>query len=143
MRTWSIPAGRIAGIDIRIHFTFFLLLLFVIVPDLANPITPGRALGLVAIVFGSVVLHELGHALVARHAGLPVRAITLLPIGGVTTMETSQSGPPAPDTEIRIAAAGPLVNFVIAGIAALVIVLALPGASVWLWQTPFVHAMNL
>jgi CBS domain-containing protein len=74
---------------------------------------------------------------------LPVRAITLLPIGGVTTMETSQSGPPTPETEIRVAAAGPLVNFAVAGVAALVILAVIPGAGAWLVEPPLVHAMNL
>src|SRR4051812_47216583 len=142
MRTWSIPAGRIAGIDIRIHFTFFLLLLFVIVPDPANPITPGRALGLVAIVFGSVVLHELGHALVARHAGLPVRAIRLVPGGGVPRMDPSQPGPPSRETEIRVAAAGPLGNLVLAGGAALVTLGGTRGGGGWVRDPPLVHAMN-
>lgn len=143
MRTWSIPVGRIVGIDIRIHVTFLLLLLFVIVPDPTNPGGPGRALALVGIIFGSVVLHELGHALVAVHAGLPVRSITLLPIGGVTMMDTTQGGPPKPAVEIRIAAAGPLVNFFLAGVSAVAIITIIPGAEQWLWQPPYVHSLNL
>ena len=143
MRTWSIPAGRIAGIDIRIHLTFLALLVFIVFSDPAGMPGAGRALALVGIIFGSVVLHELGHALVAVHAGLPVRSITLLPIGGVTVMDTAQSGPPTSATEIRVAAAGPLVNFVLAGISALVVLAVYPEAGVWLWQPPFVNAMNL
>ncbi|MDP9267921.1 MAG: site-2 protease family protein [Acidobacteriota bacterium] len=148
MRTWSIPAGRIAGIDIRIHFTFVALLVFIIFSDPEGPAGSGRALALVGIIFGSVVLHELGHALVAVRAGLPVRSITLLPLGGVTTMDTSQnatsqSGHPAAATEIRVAAAGPLVNFVLAGVAAIAVLAIYPEARVWLWQPPFVYAANL
>lgn len=143
MRTWSIPIGRLFGIDIRLHLTFFLLLLFVIVPDPQNPGGTGRALALVGIIFGSVVLHELGHALVALQAGLPVRAITLLPIGGVTMMDTSQSGHPEPKVEFRVAIAGPLVNFFLAAGAAFTILAVSPGADKWLWQQPFVHASNL
>ena len=143
VRTWSIPAGRIAGIDIRIHFTFVALLLFIIFSDPEGPAGSGRALALVGIIFGSVVLHELAHALVAVGAGLPVRSITLLPIGGVTVMDTGQNGHPPPATDIRVAAAGPLVNFVIAGVAAISVLAVYPEASVWLWQPPFVHATNL
>jgi len=157
MRTWSIPAGRIAGIDIRIHFTFAALLIFILFADPENPAGPGRALALVGIIFASVILHELAHALVAVRAGLPVRSITLLPIGGVTVMDpapnaakntaspaaTSQPGPPPAATEIRVAAVGPLINLVLAGTSALVVLALYPGAGVWLWQPPFVHASNL
>jgi len=143
MRTWSIPAGRIAGIDIRIHFTFAALLIFVLFSDPENPAGPGRALALVGIIFGSVILHELAHALVAVRAGLPVRSITLLPIGGVTVMDTSQQGHPPAATEIRVAAAGPLLNLVLAGTSTIVVLAVYPEAGVWLWQPPFVHAANL
>ena len=50
-----------------------------------------RGLALVAIIFGCVVLHELGHALVAARSGVAVRSIILLPIGGVTLMEDTGS----------------------------------------------------
>ena len=143
MRSWSIPAGRILGIDIRIHLTFLFLLLFVFFPDPSNPGGPLRALALVGIIFGSVVLHELGHAVVALHAGQAVRGIVLLPIGGVTLMDASAAGPPKPATEIRVAAAGPLVNFGLAAIATVIVLLFFPGADRWLWQPPFVHSMNL
>ena len=72
MRNWSIPAGRVFGVEIRIHLTFFFLLLFVAVTEgtTRGPDGAMRALALVGIVFGCVVLHELGHALVAVHAGV-------------------------------------------------------------------------
>lgn len=143
MRTWSIPAGRLFGIDIRIHVSFLVLLAFVAFADPAGPAGSGRSLALVGIIFGSVVLHELGHAVVAVHAGLPVRGITLLPIGGVTMMDTTQGGPPDPTTEIRVSAAGPLVNFFLAAVSAFAILATYPEAKVWLWQQPFVHASNL
>ena len=143
MRSWSIPIGRLFGIDIRLHLTFFLLLLFVIVPDPANPGGPARALALVGIVFGCVVLHELGHAVVALHAGQTVRGIVLLPIGGVTLMDTTADGPPSPATEIRVSAAGPLVNFFLAAVGVIVVLSVYPGSTEWLWQPPFIYSMNL
>ncbi len=75
MRSWSIPAGRLFGVDIRIHLTFLFLLLFVWFTQSPTLGASGavRGLALVAIVFGSVVLHELGHALVARRNGVTVR----------------------------------------------------------------------
>ena len=89
MRSWSIPAGRLFGVDIRIHLTFLFLLVFVWFTQSVALGTAGamRGLALVAIIFGCVVLHELGHALVARRSGVAVRSIILLPIGGVTLME--------------------------------------------------------
>jgi Zn-dependent protease/CBS domain-containing protein len=140
---WSIPIGRVFGIDIRIHLTFFLLAFLVFYPDPSNPVGAGRAAALIAIIFGSVVLHELGHAVVALHDGLPVRGIILLPIGGVTLMDTAASGPPKPAVEMRVTAAGPIVNFVIAAVAAVAILAFVPGAEQWLIRPPFIDAMNL
>src|SRR5206468_10831714 len=92
MRSWSIPAGRIFGVDIRIDLSFVLLLLFIGVIERASNIVinPVRGTALVATMFGSVVLHELGHALVVRHSGVPPRAIILMPIGGVTIFDEAQ-----------------------------------------------------
>ena len=116
MRSWSIPAGRLFGVDIRIHLTFLFLLAFVWFTQSVTMGTAGamRGVALVAIIFGCVVLHELGHALVARRSGVAVRSIILLPIGGVTLMEDMGPHNSNPVRDIRIALAGPLVNLVIA-----------------------------
>src|SRR5690348_16489437 len=101
MRSWSISIGKLFGVEFRIQWTFLFLLAFVWFTEAGstNSVAPGRGLALVAIIFGSVVLHELGHALVSMHAGIPVKAIILLPIGGVTLLdETRQSGVPASQT---------------------------------------------
>src|SRR5580704_6842967 len=124
MRSWSIPAGRLFGVDIRIHLTFLFLLAFVWFTQSVSMGTTGavRGLALVAIIFGCVVLHELGHAVVAQRGGVAVRSIILLPIGGVTLMDDmGQRNDPARD--IRIAVAGPLVNLVIAAISGIGILL--------------------
>ena len=124
MRSWSIPAGKLFGIEIRIHLTFFALLFFVwsVESSVQDAAAAARALGLVGVIFASVVLHELGHALVARRAGVPAKGIILLPIGGVTILDESQATPESDSTwkrDIKIALAGPLVNLAIAGAAAL------------------------
>jgi len=106
IRNWSIPAGRIFGVSIRIHLTFFFLLIFVWMTEslVKGGAGVARGLALVAMIFGSVILHELGHALVALHSGVPVRSIILLPIGGITLMdETAAPGKHDPGRDIRIA----------------------------------------
>ncbi len=143
MRSWSIPAGRLFGVDIRIHLTFVFLLAFVWFTQSVSMGTSGavRGVALVAIIFGCVVLHELGHALVARRSGVAVRSIILLPIGGVTLMEDTRQQNANPSRDIRIAVAGPLVNLAIAAVSGIAIVLFLPQAK--LWAQPFVHAGDL
>jgi len=143
MRGWSFPAGRLFGVDIRIHVTFFFLLAFVWFSEsLSMGVAgPGRGLALVAIIFGCVVLHELAHAVVAKRSGIAVRSIILLPIGGVTLMEDPGASRPDPARDIRIAVAGPLTNLVIAGVTALVILTFAPKVN--LWAQPFMHASNL
>ncbi len=142
MRSWSIPAGHLFGVDIRIHLTFFFLLAFVWFTQSVAMGAGGAARGLILVgmIFGCVVLHELGHALVAKRNGVAVRSIILLPIGGVTLMDDSvQRSHPARD--IRIAIAGPLVNLVIAALSGIAILTFYPQAR--LWHQPFIYAGNL
>jgi len=137
MRNWSIPAGRVFGVELRIHLTFFFLLLFVWLTESAShgPANAGRGLALVGIVFASVVLHELGHALVSTHAGIPAKAIILLPIGGITLLdETQQPVEPGMLTwkrDIRIAIAGPVVNLAIAFATASILLAVAPEIRLW------------
>src|SRR5271156_3019636 len=111
MRSWSIPVGRLFGIEIRIHLTFLFLLVFLFSTEAATQDTTAalRVLGLVGILFGSVVLHELGHALVARGSGIPAKGIILLPIGGITILDEAHATIPHPinawKRDIRIAVA--------------------------------------
>ena len=147
MRNWSIPAGRIFGVELRVHLTFFFLLIFVWLTESAahGPANAGRGLALVGIIFGSVVLHELGHALVGMRAGVPAKAIILLPIGGVTLLDETQqpieSGMLTWKRDIRIAVAGPLVNIIIAVVAGGVLLAVAP--EVHFWTKPYVYSGNL
>src|ERR1700690_2556923 len=147
MRNWSIPAGRIFGVELRVHLTFFFLLIFVWLTESTahGTANAGRGLALVGIIFGSVVMHELGHALTSRRAGIPAKAIILLPIGGVTLLdETRQPILPAALTwkrDIRIALAGPLVNLVIAFVSGSILLAISPHFP--LWKQPFVTSANL
>jgi Zn-dependent protease/CBS domain-containing protein len=95
---------------------------------------------LVGIVFGSVILHELGHALVARGSGVPAKGIILLPIGGITILDEAHAIPDPVNAwkrDIRIAIAGPLVNLCIAGISALILLGVTPAVS--LTAKPLLH----
>ncbi len=122
---WTWKIGRLFGIDIYIHATFALLLAWVAFTHLAGGVgAVWRGLALVVVVFAIVVMHELGHALVARRFGVRTRDITLLPIGGVARLERV---PEKPLEELLVAAAGPAVNVGLALV--LWAVLAFTGSS--------------
>ncbi len=147
MRSWSIPVGRILGVELRVHLTFIFLLAFVLLTESASrgTVNAERGLALVGIIFGSVVLHELGHALIGMHTGIPAKAIVLLPIGGITLLdETRQRLEPSTDVwkrDIRIALAGPLVNLLIAFVAGSILAGVAP--EIHLWAKPWVFSGNL
>ncbi len=132
---WTL--GKLAGIDVRVHWTFLLLPIWIYFSSLVGG--SGTASAIVSVlfvlaVFGCVVLHELGHALAARYFGIETRHITLLPIGGVASLMRM---PRAPWQEFVIAVAGPAVNVVIAAAllaAAIVATISEPAfASVPMW----------
>jgi len=108
---------RVAGIEIKVHFTFPLVLLLGAMQWGGTHGAPGAAFGvlLMLALFACVVLHELGHSVVAQRLGIPVREIVLLPIGGVAVLSKN---PRKPVHELLIAVAGPLVNVVIAALLA-------------------------
>jgi Zn-dependent protease len=112
---WSFTIARVSGIDIKIHATFFLILLLGAVQWGGPNGYIGAFFGvlLMVLLFVCVVLHELGHSLVAQYFGLPVSEIILLPIGGLSKLEKN---PRKPLEELLLAVAGPLVNLMIAGV---------------------------
>lgn len=111
---WSWKIARIAGIDVYIHATFLILIYLAGISywnqygTIAGVIS---GVGFILALFACVVLHEFGHSLTARRYGIQTRNITLLPIGGVASLEKM---PEDPRQEINVALAGPAVNFVIA-----------------------------
>jgi Zn-dependent protease len=111
---WSLNLGKIFGINFRIHVTFLLLLLFIYVSGLSQkgPQEAMRAVLFVCAVFACVLIHELGHSLISARFGKEAKSITLLPIGGVATMEEM---PEKPGQEIAVSIIGPFINLAIAG----------------------------
>ena len=111
---WSTKLGSFKGIEVYIHFTFWLIFLwvgYIYWMRFRNISSVIEGVLLVIAVFGCVLLHEFGHALTAQKYGIKTRDITLLPIGGLAKIEKI---PEKPIQEFWITLAGPAVNVVIA-----------------------------
>lgn len=111
----SLSLGSIRAIDIRLHPSFAIVLLWVLIDwnRLAGGAGGSIAFGLifVCLVFGCVLLHELGHAFMAMHYGIRVHDVTLSVVGGVARMARM---PVNPRAEAAIALSGPVVNIALA-----------------------------
>ncbi|HLG56473.1 MAG TPA: site-2 protease family protein [Vicinamibacterales bacterium] len=124
---WSVKVGQLAGTVVYVHVTFFVLLAWIGVIDglekgsLAAAV---EAVGFTTTLFACVVLHEFGHAFMARRFGIRTRDILLFPFGGVGRLERI---PDVPSQELLIALAGPAVSVGIA--TALFAVLWLQGIA--------------
>lgn len=145
------------GIPIRVHFSW-LLVFGLVTWSLAAGYFPGEYPGWAArtywavgaitalVFFASILVHELGHSWVALRNGIPIRSITLFVFGGVAQIARE---PDAPGAELRIAIAGPVTSFVLAGLFAAIwqLVRELPilaASAIWLARINFmVAAFNL
>lgn len=122
------PAGRVPGIagsvtvfgvPVRFHFTFWLIVIWMIVLTSGGRQSVAGAALFIFGLFLSVLLHEAGHALMARRYGIATQEIVMLPIGGLARLERQ----PRAGEEFWVAFAGPLVNFFLG--------LLLLGAAFW------------
>jgi Zn-dependent protease/CBS domain-containing protein len=119
--------GNIAGIGVFIHWTFSILIAYIIFSNYRaghDAERIGWMVLFVCSIFGTVFLHELGHALAAKRYGINTKDITILPIGGLARLEKI---PEKPVEELVVAIAGPAVNITLAGITALFI--TIPSAN--------------
>ncbi|AOW20679.1 site-2 protease family protein [Urechidicola croceus] len=110
----NLKLGSVFGIKVLVHWTFIFLIIWVVFSEISQ----GRNLesilyniAFVIAVFLCVVLHELGHALTAKRYGIQTKKITLLPIGGIASLDKI---PESPKHEFLVTIAGPLVNLIIA-----------------------------
>lgn len=141
-RRRALHLGKIAGIELHVHWTFSLLIVGVFAFYLYSGSTLPEALfglALILTLFVCVVLHEFGHALTARQFEVPTRDITLYPIGGIARL---QQIPEEPRKEFLIAIAGPAVNVVIAGVLLVATLLTGRFASFEALAEPTGHFMS-
>jgi Zn-dependent protease/predicted transcriptional regulator len=120
----SVSLGKIMGIPVRIHYTLwfvFILIAWSLAVGYMPAQYPGLgtvtywAIGIASaiILFASILIHELSHSYIAKKNGLPIGRITLFFFGGVSEMTEE---PQDPGLEVRMAAAGPLMSFLIAAV---------------------------
>jgi len=116
----SISLGKILGVPLRLHYTWFIIFVFLTVSLVLYvsgdyPIEQRIILGIItsALFFGSIIVHELAHSVLAIRNGIPVKDITLFIFGGVSqiTREATQ-----PKTELLVAIVGPLASLAMGGI---------------------------
>ena len=148
----SVPIGRIWHVEIRLHWTFLALLFLVLwLYSGAGRRAVAADLLWIAAIFGSVLVHELAHCVVARRRGAVVDDILLTPLGGLSQLHEM---PEAPGDELAIAIVGPLTNFVLA--VGLTVGGLVTGARLWaptlfagswfarlLWMNVLLGAFNL
>lgn len=143
MRSWSIPAGRLFGVDVRIHLTFLFLLAFVwLTQSVVNGrLSFGRGIAVTGFVLLAVLVRESARLTASAAAGSQVKQLLLLPVGGVSISDPAaapETGLP-PGREALVATAGPATNLSLALLAGAVVAIYSPGS---LWP-PFVHGSDL
>jgi Zn-dependent protease len=134
VRRFRVGLGRLFGVEIALHaswFPVFAALVWlaslefaVAYPSLAPAVRVAMGAATAVLFFSSLVAHEMAHAVVARRRGVPVRGITLFLFGGVAEIGGEAR---RPGDEFAIALAGPITSVVVAGLFALVTVLATRG----------------
>ncbi len=135
MADQSLKIGRIFGIDIELHWTLVALLLFTL---FLNIYGGGFLFVLIVLLFASVLIHELSHAIVALRNKVRVRRIILLPLGGATMIDQFDLHP---KVEFNIAVAGPITSILLGAICGILVVFAPPGILAQVLQ--FLFLINI
>jgi Zn-dependent protease/CBS domain-containing protein len=148
MRSWSIPIGRLFGVDVRLHLTFLLLPMFIFWTEYAahqGNANGSRDVALAGIILACVGAHEWGHILAARRFGMIPKAVILLPLTGVTLYDEPKAEKQLAlsfwQREIRLSLIGPLVNLFLAAMA--IGILSASGRNFDLWAWPSMVPSNL
>lgn len=142
MRAWSIPIGKYFGTEVRLHLIFFLLFALMVTQTTAKAgIAASRGVALFFVVFAAVLVHEVARGLFSPKRD-KLQRLVLLPTGGVIVGESERSGQHLSFAqEARAALAGPIANFVIAGIAALILLGVAP--EIKIFASPYIHSGHL
>jgi stage IV sporulation protein FB len=127
---WTITFGRVAGTEVKVHLTFFILVAFWAMAGYQQGGMSGAWLASLSLLalFACVLLHEFGHILMARRFGVRTPDVILLPIGGVARLERI---PDEPKQELLIALAGPAVTLAIVVLLYLLLVAWGHAPSLW------------
>ncbi len=143
MRSWSIPMGRILGVEIRLHLFFALLLGLSLLYAEMGGMAPLRGIALWLILLAIVAAREIARAIVSAYHGLQMRSVMLLPIGGLPSYATPESTEQAAEgaTQAALAIVGPITNFLVAAVLLAYIVGVAPSVSVL--AKPWVSAQHL
>jgi Zn-dependent protease len=152
----SFTVGRVAGVEIGINWSWLVVVWLILwslgsvvfpeeVPGLSDGAYAAMAVVATALFFASLLLHELGHAVVARREGMEIAGITLWLFGGVARFTGMF---PSARAELRIALAGPAVSLVLGGLFVGLSQLPLPravdGVVAWLgWINLILLAFNM
>ncbi|HEY1904352.1 MAG TPA: CBS domain-containing protein [Terracidiphilus sp.] len=141
MRGWSIPLGRWMGVELRVHAFFPLLALVCLALSTADGL--GRGLGLFFVLVAAVLVRETARLIAAAWLGLRLRAVLLLPIGGLFAYANpeSQEGAGQGNAQFVLAFTGPLANLATA--AALLATFVGAGGNMHLFEPPFITAAHL
>jgi Zn-dependent protease len=127
----DVSIGRMFGIDISLHWTFILLILFVLFISLYLSL-------LIILLFVCVLLHELAHSITSLRNGIKVKKIMLLPIGGASIIDTVNIDP---KVEFNIAIVGPIMSLFLGGISGIAVLFSPPGMITQILQ--FLFEINI
>jgi Zn-dependent protease len=111
--SWSAVLGSVAGIQIEVHVTFVIALAWVVLLMARRGATTSTLLTVLFFalgIAGSVLLHELGHALMAKRFGLKTREISLTPMGGFSNIDEM---PEVPKVQLLVVLSGPIVTLLV------------------------------